>query len=294
MSIQWKPKLSSVDPSAPARPRCSHEPGHPASSAGRDCNRTSTLESPALEIGSVRFARNAKQYCRHVALRPGPVRAAHAMGASGTGLLENQFYGCLAPRLYNCERPHSSLDYRTPEEFKRVCEESRAMTLLSSQTSTINTTLRRAATDFGFDGVECGDALDRFGSGGRGVRRYGSRGTIRMSIRQARAGPLLDSLLRTWLELTLVKLSRKSDTAAAIRYPPSDHAVRGSHSRWRASSSPAPRAPVNDKLACGRLIRCRRLAKIHSYEPAHRDRVIKRLLDRGVRYDRTTAAESRS
>ncbi len=34
---------------------------------------------------------------------------------------------------YNCERPHSSLDYRTPEEFKRACDESRAMALLSSQ-----------------------------------------------------------------------------------------------------------------------------------------------------------------
>jgi len=40
---------------------------------------------------------------------------------------------------------------------------------------------------------------------------------IRMSIRQARARPLLDSL-RSWLELTLGKLSCKSDTAAAIRY----------------------------------------------------------------------------
>ena len=38
-----------------------------------------------------------------------------------------------------------------------------------------------------------------------------------MSIRQARTRPLLDSL-RSWLELTLAKLSRKSDTAAAIRY----------------------------------------------------------------------------
>jgi hypothetical protein len=34
---------------------------------------------------------------------------------------------------YNCERPHGSLDYRIPEEFKRACEESRAMALLSSQ-----------------------------------------------------------------------------------------------------------------------------------------------------------------
>ena len=34
---------------------------------------------------------------------------------------------------YNCERPHSSLDYRTPEEFKRACDERRAMALRSSQ-----------------------------------------------------------------------------------------------------------------------------------------------------------------
>jgi hypothetical protein len=36
---------------------------------------------------------------------------------------------------YNSERPHSSLDYRTPDEFNRACDESRAMALLSSQTS---------------------------------------------------------------------------------------------------------------------------------------------------------------
>ncbi|HET9101361.1 MAG TPA: IS3 family transposase [Acidobacteriaceae bacterium] len=34
---------------------------------------------------------------------------------------------------YNTERPHSSLDYRTPDEFKRACDQSRAMALLSSQ-----------------------------------------------------------------------------------------------------------------------------------------------------------------
>jgi putative transposase len=39
---------------------------------------------------------------------------------------------------YTTERPYSSLDYRTPEEFKRACEGSRAMALLPSQTSTIN------------------------------------------------------------------------------------------------------------------------------------------------------------
>ena len=45
----------------------------------------------------------------------------------------------------------------------------------------------------------------------------GSTPEIRKTIRQARARPLLDSM-RTWLEATLAKLSRKSDTAAAIRY----------------------------------------------------------------------------
>jgi hypothetical protein len=37
---------------------------------------------------------------------------------------------------------------------------------------------------------------------------------IRKSVRQVRARPLLDSM-RTWMEDTLAKLSRKSDTAAA-------------------------------------------------------------------------------
>ena len=41
---------------------------------------------------------------------------------------------------YNCERPHSSLAYRTPQEFKLALEESRAMARLSSPTITINTT----------------------------------------------------------------------------------------------------------------------------------------------------------
>jgi len=45
----------------------------------------------------------------------------------------------------------------------------------------------------------------------------GSTPEIRKTIRQARARPLLDSM-RVWLEATLAKLSRKSDTAAAIRY----------------------------------------------------------------------------
>jgi len=45
----------------------------------------------------------------------------------------------------------------------------------------------------------------------------GSTADLRRLIRQARARPLLDSLF-LWLEMTLAKLSRKSDTTAAIRY----------------------------------------------------------------------------
>lgn len=45
----------------------------------------------------------------------------------------------------------------------------------------------------------------------------GSTPEIRKAIRQARAAPLLHSM-HTWMEVTLAKLSRKSDTAAAIRY----------------------------------------------------------------------------
>ena len=52
----------------------------------------------------------------------------------------------------------------------------------------------------------------------------GSTAEIRRSIRQSRAAPLLNSM-QAWLENTLAKLSKKSDTAAAIRY---------ALSRWRA------------------------------------------------------------
>jgi len=45
----------------------------------------------------------------------------------------------------------------------------------------------------------------------------GSTAEVRRTIRQARARPLLVSM-RAWLESTLAQLSRKSDTAAAIRY----------------------------------------------------------------------------
>ncbi len=41
---------------------------------------------------------------------------------------------------YNCERPHSSLDYRTPYEFKLALEEIRAMPRIPSPTTTSNTT----------------------------------------------------------------------------------------------------------------------------------------------------------
>lgn len=52
----------------------------------------------------------------------------------------------------------------------------------------------------------------------------GKPADLRCQIRQARAGPLIEELHR-WLNTTLTKLSRKSDTAAAIRY---------ALSRWRA------------------------------------------------------------
>jgi len=52
----------------------------------------------------------------------------------------------------------------------------------------------------------------------------GKPADLRCQIRQARAGPLVEELHR-WLNKTLTQLSRKSDTAGAIRY---------ALSRWRA------------------------------------------------------------
>ena len=52
----------------------------------------------------------------------------------------------------------------------------------------------------------------------------GKPAELRLDIRQTRARPLLDEL-RKWMEKTLRSLSRKSETAAAIRY---------ALSRWRA------------------------------------------------------------
>jgi transposase len=53
---------------------------------------------------------------------------------------------------------------------------------------------------------------------------HGKAADLRLSIRQARARPLLDEL-RRWMEKTLRNLSSKSETADAIRY---------ALSRWRA------------------------------------------------------------
>ncbi len=52
----------------------------------------------------------------------------------------------------------------------------------------------------------------------------GKPADVRCQIRQTRAGPLVEEL-RRWLNKTLTQLSRKSDTAGAIRY---------ALSRWRA------------------------------------------------------------
>jgi len=41
---------------------------------------------------------------------------------------------------YNCERPHSSLDYRTPQQFKLALEGIRAMARIPSPTTANNTT----------------------------------------------------------------------------------------------------------------------------------------------------------
>jgi hypothetical protein len=46
-----------------------------------------------------------------------PALVVHARDASGRLSLEKPFYGCFVPRLYNEERPHSSLGYQTPKEF---------------------------------------------------------------------------------------------------------------------------------------------------------------------------------
>jgi len=63
-----------------------------------------------------------------------------------------------------------------------------------------------------------GEALERIGEL-YGIEKEirGSSPEERSKVRQARSRPLLDSM-REWLEASLAKLSKKSDTSAAIRY----------------------------------------------------------------------------
>jgi transposase len=68
--------------------------------------------------------------------------------------------------------------------------------------------------------LKCGASGFRSDRAHRRALRYrvgGSTPEIRRSIRQARVRPLFDSM-RTYMEDTLAKLSRKSDTASATRY----------------------------------------------------------------------------
>jgi len=53
---------------------------------------------------------------------------------------------------------------------------------------------------------------------------WGKPADLRLNVRQARAGPLLEEM-RKWMEKALRSLSAKSETAGAIRY---------ALSRWRA------------------------------------------------------------
>ena len=62
----------------------------------------------------------------------------------------------------------------------------------------------------------------------------GSTPELRRKVRQTRAAPLLANM-HAWLEDTLAKLSKKSDTAAAIRY---------ALSRWRAPRVTSTTAPL--------------------------------------------------
>ena len=140
-SIQWGDLVRTTRYApATARQRHSRRPDGPVSSHCKRRNRTSTPESPMPECGSVPLARNVELLRRRVAPRLERKRAAHTTGANGTLLLECRSYGCLVPHLYNCERPHSSLDYRTPQEFKLALEGRRAMARPPSPTTTTNPT----------------------------------------------------------------------------------------------------------------------------------------------------------
>ena len=71
------------------------------------------------DIPAAHRAHTAAQLGCHGGTRHEPPLVVHATGASDTPVLENQFYGCCVPQLYNEQRPHSSLGYRTPNEFAR-------------------------------------------------------------------------------------------------------------------------------------------------------------------------------
>lgn len=83
---------------------------------------------------------------------------------------------------------------------------------------------------------------------------------LRLSIRQARAKPLLDQL-RTWMEKTLRNMSAKSETAGAIRY---------ALSRWRALTRYTEDGMLEiDKSAAERALRAVALGRKNSHDRLH-------------------------
>jgi len=112
--------LSRVCLLTPARRYCSHMPGCSASSGCKDKDQTSMLESPVQENSSTHPARSERLLGRHVVPCLESTPAPRATGASDTAPRAAHFYGCCGPQLYNCERPHSALAYRTPDEFRRI------------------------------------------------------------------------------------------------------------------------------------------------------------------------------
>src|SRR5208282_2323603 len=78
--------------------------------------------------------------------------------------------------------------------------------------------LRRPPTDFLLDLIQSPDALDRFGALYEIEKEIRGRPPEeRREVRNTRSRPLLVSL-HHWLQASLAKLSKKSDTSAAIRY----------------------------------------------------------------------------
>ena len=74
----------------------------------------------------------------------------------------------------------------------------------------------------------------------------GKSADLRLAVRQARAGPLLDDM-RSWMEKSLRQLSPKSETAGAIRY---------ALSRWRALTRYIDNGRLEiDNSAAGRALR---------------------------------------